>query len=317
MSRTKTILLIFVALILLILAGPKAETSLTWEEVQIPVDVDAWLASGEEERGNVEPGKEKAVIWADSVGVRTPLSVVYLHGFSASRVEAAPYPDSVATALGANLFYTRLAGHGRDGDDFGASTAEEWYQSAVEAIRVAEAIGDSVIVIGLSTGATLAAAAALDPELSRRWKAQVWISPNFTIHDPRSEMLLWPWGHVLLHLIQGDTYAWEPQNALHAQIGTTEYPSRVLLEVSSLTDAVRELPFGEIQIPTLLIYSKEDTVVDPGATERLFGALEVRKDSVVVRRALDRNMHVLVGDALGPENTLPLARRTVDWLNAF
>jgi hypothetical protein len=38
---------------------------------------------------------------------------------------------------------------------------------------------------------------------------------------------------------------------------------------------------------------------------------------VVVRRALDRNMHVLVGDALGPENTIPFARRTVDWLNAF
>lgn len=317
MSRFRIFLLLVLVLVLLILSGPRAETDLAWEEVSVPADVDAWLAEKEAALSDVQPGKEKKIIWADSVGTRTPLSVVYLHGFSASRVEAAPYPDSVATALGANLFYTRLAGHGRDGDDFGASTAEEWYQSAAEAIRVAEAIGDSVIVIGLSTGATLAAAAALDPELSRRWKAQVWISPNFTIHDPRSEMLLWPWGHVLLRLIQGDTYAWEPQNALHAQIGTTEYPSRVLLEVSSLTDAVRELPFGDIRVPTLLIYSKEDTVVDPGATERLFGELGAMKDSVVVRRALDRNMHVLVGDALGPENTVPFARRTVDWLDAF
>ena len=317
MSRTRTVLLIFVALLLLILAGPRAETALVWTDVAVPAEVDAWLATKEAERGNVEPGKEKGIVWADSVGVRTPLSVVYLHGFSASRVEAAPYPDSVAAALGANLFYTRLAGHGRDGDAFGASTAEDWYQSTVEAIRVAEAVGDSIVVIGLSTGATLAAAASLEPELSRRWKAQIWISPNFTIHDPRSEMLLWPWGHVLLRLIQGETYAWEPQNERHARIGNTEYPSRVLLEVSSLTDAVRELPFGDISVPTFLMYSKDDTVVDAGATERLYGDITAPKDSVLVRRALDRNMHVLVGDALGPENTLPLARRTTDWLNTF
>ena len=137
------------------------------------------------------------------------------------------------------------------------------------------------------------------------------------VHDPRSEVVLWPWGHVLLRLMAGETYSWEPQNDLHAQIGNTSYDSRVLLEVVSLTEAVRALPFDEIRTPTFMMYSKEDTVVDPEATERLYGDITAPKDSVVVRRALDRNMHVLVGDALGPENTLPLARRTTDWLNTF
>jgi len=317
MSRTWTALLILIALVLLALAGPRAETHLAWEEVAVPDDVTTWLADSEAALGDVASGKEKGVIWADSAGRRTSVSVVYLHGFSASRVEAFPYPDSVAAALGANLFYSRLAGHGRDNEDFGRSTADEWYQSAVEAIRIGEAIGDSLIVIGLSTGATLAAAASLEPELSRRWKAQIWISPNLTVHDPRSEVILWPWGSVLLRLMAGETYSWEPQNELHAQIGNTSYDSRVLLEVVSLTDAVRSLPFEEIRTPTLVFYSGSDTVVNPEATERLFADITAPKDSVVVRRALDRNMHVLVGDALGPENTVPFARRTVAFVKAL
>lgn len=317
MSRTWTALLILIALILLVLAGPKAGTDLSWSEVNIPQDVSTWLAEREASLGDVVSGKQKEIFWADSSGIRTPVSVVYLHGFSASRLEAAPFPDSIASALDANLYYSRLAGHGRDNEDFGASTAEEWYQSAVEAIRVGEAIGDSVIVIGLSTGATLAAAAALDSELSRRWKAQIWISPNLTVYDPRSEMLLWPWGSTLLRMVQGDTYSWEPQNEKHAAIGNTEYASRVLLEVVSLTDTVRDLPFEEIETPTLVIYSKNDIVVDSEATEALYSNISARKDSIVVRRALDRNMHVIVGDALGPENTIPLARRTIDWLSGL
>lgn len=317
MSRTWTALLIVIALFLLVIAGPKAETDLEWTDVAVPEDVDRWLEENEASLGNVQPAKEKAVIWAKTEGERTPFSVVYLHGFSASRLEAAPYPDSLAAALGANLHYSRLAGHGRDSAAMGASTAAEWYQSAVEAIRVGEAIGDSLIIVGLSTGGTLAAAAALDPDLNRRWKAQVWISPNFAVADSRSDMLLWPWGHVLLRLVQGDTYSWEPQNEKHAAIGNTEYDSRVLIEVVSLADAVQEMPFEDIETPTLLIYSKDDLVVDPEVTEELYARMTSRRDSIVVRRALDHNMHVIVGDALGPENTIPLARRTEEWLKSL
>ncbi|MDD4273595.1 MAG: hypothetical protein PHG14_07705 [Desulfobacter postgatei] len=38
---------------------------------------------------------------------------VYIHGFSATRKETAPLSDLVAKTLNANLFYTRLSGHGR------------------------------------------------------------------------------------------------------------------------------------------------------------------------------------------------------------
>jgi hypothetical protein len=36
------------------------------------------------------PGAEKKIIWAGEAAQKTPLSIVYLHGFSATRQERAP-----------------------------------------------------------------------------------------------------------------------------------------------------------------------------------------------------------------------------------
>jgi len=317
MSRSRTLLLIFIALILLFFAGPRAHVDLSWDDIQVGQPIDEWLDAQEAIFDDLRPGVQKEVIWADSSKARTPLSIVYLHGFSASRLEAVPYPDSIAKALGANLFYTRFAGHGRDGQALGESTVHDWVQSTAEAIKVGEAIGEKVVVIGLSTGATFAAVASLDEELSRNMAAQIWISPNFAVADPRSSMLLWPWGTSILHAIQGETYSWTPQNEKHAALGTHEYPSDVLIEVVGIANAVQDMDFGRITAPTMLIYSPTDQVVDPETTERLYDRLGTHlKDSVMVRSSLDQNNHVLVGDALGPENTISIARRTIQWLSA-
>ena len=321
-SRTstafRTSLLILSALLILVWAGPRADADLSWSDVTPLEPLDAWLAGQEAGFDTIRPGTAKGIVWADSVGKKTPLSVIYLHGFSASRLEAYPYPDSVAKALGANLLYTRLAGHGQDGEALGASTAHEWMQSVVEAIRVSEAIGDSLVVIGLSTGAPLAAVASADSALSRHWKAQVWISPYFKLQDSRSDLVLGPWGRVLLRILAGEERSWSPQNELHAALGTHTYPSRVLLELVAMVREIRELDMSGVTVPTLMVYSPDDKVVRPDwALEKLETLGAAVTDTMVVRRATDLNMHVIVGDALGPENTLPVARRTVDWLRGL
>jgi esterase/lipase len=55
-------------------------------------------------------------VWANPDKTKTPCAIVYLHGFSATRQETAPLSDLVAAQLGAYLYYTRLAGHGRGGE---------------------------------------------------------------------------------------------------------------------------------------------------------------------------------------------------------
>ena len=319
MSTVRTSFLVLAVLVMLFIAGPRIQTSTDWTEIaDLPAieELDGWLSEQESRVDNLQQAKQKRVVWAGASGEKTTFSVVYLHGFSASNLETAPYPDSVAAALGANLFYTRIAGHGRNGDALGRSTAEDWIASTVEAIRIGELIGDRIILIGTSTGATLAAWAATESDLARNAEAQVWISPNFAPANPKSRMLLWPWGRVLLKLIQGDTYSWEAQNEQHAAIGEQSYGSEALLHVMGLVETVSHLSFDTIHTPVLMVYSPTDTVIDQDVSIDLWNDLgSARKDSMVVLRARDANNHVLVGDAMGPENTIPVLRRTLEFLN--
>jgi len=315
MSRTRTSLLILLALILLALAGPRVSVDDSWDEVTPGEDLSAWIADGEAAYSDIRPEAEKRIVWADSAGIKSDIVVVYIHGFSASRKETAPFADSIAAALHANLFLTRVAGHGRTGDALGGSTAHEWMQSTVEAIRVAEMLGNKIVLIATSNGAALTLWAMMQSELSRNVSAQILISPNIAPADPSSKLLLWPWGRTILRVVQGDTYSWEPRNDLQRDYATYEYPSQVLLELMGFVDLVQDLEFESLNLPTLMIYSPDDQVVDITRSVDMFERLgSASKDSVIVRHALDPSSHVLVGDAMGPENTEWVSERTLAFM---
>jgi hypothetical protein len=82
---------------------------------QLPDDIETWLARSEQQVASqyaLIPETEKRVVWYQQPGMRTDYAVVNLHGFSATRQETAPLAERVAAQLGANLFETRLSGHG-------------------------------------------------------------------------------------------------------------------------------------------------------------------------------------------------------------
>ena len=77
-------------------------------------DVDSYLSRSEAGTPGVKPGQAKTIIWNHPAArSKTPMSLVYIHGFSASRKDIAPVVESIAGTLGANAFLTRLAAHGR------------------------------------------------------------------------------------------------------------------------------------------------------------------------------------------------------------
>ena len=62
-------------------------------------DPEAYLAREEAAVPDIRDGLEKEIIWANPmVHARTPLAIVYIHGFSASKGEVRPLPDKVADA---------------------------------------------------------------------------------------------------------------------------------------------------------------------------------------------------------------------------
>ncbi len=302
------------ALVIIFFAGPRVEIKTELDPVDLPADLDRYLGEAEAAFDDIVPGTEKTIHWAGEVGVRTPLSVVYLHGFSATRQETAPLSERVAESLGANVFYTRFTGHGRDGAAMLDGSVNAWLNDAHEALRIGQRLGERVVVIGVSTGGTIATwlAAQLSTE---QVAAYVLISPNFAPADSRTGLLLWPWGGHIAELLIGPEQSWEPSNARHGQYWTHRHPTRALLPMAGMVSLVNSLDLSLIDAPVLVVYSPEDRVVNAAATETAFAALgSSRKHLAAYTDADDLDQHVLAGDILSPGSTEAIATMIVDFV---
>ena len=193
----------------------------------------------------------------------------------------------------------------------------DWMADVAEAFAVAERLGERVVLMGTSTGASLALWAATRPEWRERLDALVLISPNLGPRDPRARMLLWPWGGTLLRVVQGRERVWEPANAEQARHWTTRYPSRALLPMMALVAHVEDLPLEAVHTPTWMAYSAHDQVIAPEAALAAFERLgSQRKTTVLVRDSDDAAQHVLAGDILSPSTTARLSDEIVTFVEA-
>jgi alpha-beta hydrolase superfamily lysophospholipase len=286
----------------LVVFGPRVAVNEEIQTVDVPADVDAWLAQNEARVPDIRPGDHKAVVWADSSGARTSASLVYLHGFSADRHELDPVPRMLAEALGANLFYTRLSGHGRDGAALGAVDTQAWLQDMAEAVAVGRRLGDRVILLGTSTGASLAMWAAAHAELNESIAALLLVSPNFHPRDRTSRLLLWPWGRQISRVVAGRERCFDPANEAQERHWTTCYPTDALLSLMGLVERVRTMDLAAVTAPALLVYSVDDAVVDPWAIEKGYERLgSAIKQMTPFHQSADPYQHILAGDIMSPE----------------
>lgn len=281
--------------------------------------LDAWLEARERATGDVRPGAEAGVVWHGGERRRTSLSLVYLHGFSASRMETHPLSERVAQALGANLFHSRLSGHGRTPEAMGEARVEHWHEDAERALAIGRRIGERVVLVGTSTGGTLATllAAGADPALA----AMVLLAPNFGPVDPRAGLLAWPGARLWVPWIVGRQRVVEPENEGHRQHWTTTYPSTALIPMMQLVRQVRRAPLERIRIPVLAFWCDADEVVDarrtPPTLARMTGA-RVESERVPAEDAGVPNpsRHLIAGDIFAPEATGPLAGRMLEFLRS-
>ncbi|WP_455271382.1 alpha/beta hydrolase [Rhizobium herbae] len=276
--------------------------------------IEACLAASESAFPDIRPGLTKQVVWADPAAKsRTRLAIVYIHGFSASKGEVRPLPDLVAKALGANLFYTRLAGHGRNGDAMAEASVADWQEDMREALDIAALLGDSTLIIATSTGATLATWALSQPALATRVKGAVFLAPNFRIKGRGAFLLTAPLARLSARLLLGRSRSFVPMNVLHAAYWTTEYPVASLLPVASLVAQVRALPFERIGTSTLFIQSPGDQVVDARQTSAVAARWGGPASTLDPGEIGDPYGHVVAGDALSPTTTRRIAEEIINW----
>jgi len=307
--------IVLAVLIAAFLLGPRTKIDLQLKPVNLPADLDQYLAESEAKYPDIIPGAEKTIVWANAEKAKTPLSIIYLHGYSATRQETVPLSDELAAELGANLFYTRLSGHGRGSAAMAEPTVNDWLNDTMEAFEIGKRLGEKVIVIGVSTGGPLAAWLAEQPNTDEAL-AYILMSPNFAPRDSNAEILTLPWAKQFSPLILGDTYSWEPQNEGHAQYWTHSYPSTALPTMMGLVKFVRESDLESIEKPTLVIYSPNDQVINSEEVERRFAQIgSETKELQPIEDTGNPENHVLAGDILAPKNTEVVKNLILDFIS--
>jgi len=301
--------------------GPYEQVSLmpTVQETDIGADVDAYFAAQEARFDGITPGTQKRVIWHAARGEKTPLVLVYVHGFSATSEEIRPVPDRVAEALGANLVYTRLQGHGRDGAALVEAMAQDWINDLAEALHVARRIGDEVVVMGTSTGGTVMAGLADNSQVMEDVKGMIFVSPNFGIKAPAAKLLTWPAARYWVPVVAGADRSFEPANEAHGKYWTHAYPTVAVMQMAALVKEVFEKDHGQALVPALFWFSEGDQVVEAARTQDVASrwghdaTVQIQQPSA----GSDPQEHVIAGDIRSPAENEHTVEAFVKFINGL
>lgn len=234
------------------------------------------LIAQQEAKHTLKLGNEAEIIWNDSTKSKTPYAIVYLHGFSASKMEGDPVHKKFARDFGCNLFLARLSDHGIDTtESLQLFTADRVWESAKEALAIGEKLGDRIILMGTSTGGTLAL--KLAAEYPDDVHALINLSPNIQLNDGAAFLLNNPWGLYIARTVMNGKYMVTDATEEQAHYWNKEYRLEALTQLQELLESTMTTEtFVRITQPTLtLYYYKDEQQQDP--TVKVSAILEMHE----------------------------------------
>jgi esterase/lipase len=243
-----------------------------------PQQLEMYVAE-QEKKHQIKPDNQARIVWYnDSLKNTTEYALVYLHGFSASQEEGNPVHRNLAKAFGCNLYLARLAEHGIDTSDALLNyTAEGLWQTAKEAYAIGKKLGKKVILMGTSTGGTVALQlAAAFPEIA----GIILYSPNIAINDPNAWLLNNPWGLQIARLVKGSNFNTAGQDdSTYKKYWNHTYRLEATVQLQELLETTM-LPatFGAVRQPVLALYyfkdeNNQDKVVKVSAIQKMMQEL--------------------------------------------
>lgn len=236
-----------------------------------------------EAKHTLKKDNEAEIVWADSVTKKkTAYAIVYLHGFSASKMEGAPTHLNIAKQFGCNLYLARLSQHGIDtADALINMTADNLWETAKQAYAIGKQLGEKVILMGTSTGGTLALQlAATYPDIA----GLILYSPNIAVNDPNAWLLNNPWGLQVARLVKGSNYNTIPADSTYKKYWNTKYRLEALTNLEELLETkMTTSTFQQIKQPVLALYfykdeQHQDPVVKVSAIKKMLEELGTSKD---------------------------------------
>jgi esterase/lipase len=264
MRKLKWPLLILVILVIAYLLGPSPATPKYNTAMPAVPAAPAALESHVQQRDavhNIKPDNEARIVWAnDSLKNMTEYALVYLHGFTASQEEGNPVHRSLAKKFGCNLYLSRLAEHGIDTTEPMVNlTSDNYWASAQEALAIGKQLGKKVILIGTSTGGTLALKLAAEyPDIY----ALMLMSPNIAINDGTAWILNNPWGLQIARMVKKSNYLdSEDKREAYRKYWTYHYRIEAAVNLEELVETtMKKATFEKVKQPALVLYYYKDEV---------------------------------------------------------
>jgi esterase/lipase len=264
--------------------GPKpSKPGFNTPEISLPqslTDLESQINESEQSVKGLKPDNEARIIWADTAKKeKTKIAFLYLHGFSASQAEGDPVHKDLARRYNANLYLSRLSEHGIDrGDSTLISlNADEYMASAEKALKIAEKLGNEVVVIGTSTGGAMTLfLASRHPEI----KAIVLYSPCVKLYDATAVILNKHWGLQIARLFTGGPItSFESEGNEHSNYWQLNYRIEALVALQNLiSNTMKPEVFSKIKCPVFMGYyykneAEQDNTVSVPAMLEMFEEL--------------------------------------------
>jgi pimeloyl-ACP methyl ester carboxylesterase len=319
----KILAILTATLIVIYALGPHPATPVYEKDLpQVPAaanELQAYVQHNEAMH-KLKPDNEARIVWYnDSVKEKTPYSIVYLHGFSASQEEGRPIHTNIAKEFGCNLYLSRLAEHGIDTTDpMIRLTPAGYWKSAEQALAIGKQLGNKVILMGTSTGGTnaLQLAAAFPDDVA----ALVLLSPNIAIFNDKAWLLNNPWGLQIAKAVTGGGYMIsEDTRPIYRQYWYWKYPVEATTQLEEyLETTMTKETFRAVKQPLLLLYYykddiHQDSVVSVPAMLKMYDALGTPSDQKMKQAIPNAGNHV-IGSYIRSKDLLSVQRAVEGFL---
>lgn len=228
-----------------------------------PADLERYV-SDQESGHKLKTDNDARIVWFDSTRGKTEYAVVYLHGFSASRMEGDPVHRRFAKEFGCNLYLSRLSDHGIDTTEaLLFYTPDRVWESAKQALAIGKQLGEKIIIMSTSTGGTLAL--KLAAEYPNDVFALINLSPNIALRHGAAFITNDPWGLQISRMVMGGDYNVTDASEEESKYWNKKYRLEAVGQMQELLETtMTNKTFQKITQPSLtLYYYKSETEQDP------------------------------------------------------
>ncbi len=264
--------------------------------------LDAFIRA-QESQFDLKEGTQAQIIWNGKKEYKkTEYSLVYLHGFRASHPEGNPVHKRIAESFGYNLFLSRMDEHGVKAKyPLLNLTEEKMLHSAQFAFEIGKRLGEKVILMGTSTGASLALYLASKPAFKPYISSLILYSPLIRFYGINNQLLTNSIGRTILKRIPGNKFLITSKESTFAEdkIWNKRYAMAGAIALGRFVEhQMKESLFNKVTHPAFIGYyyknkREQDKVVSVRAIKKMIPNFGTRTKLLKICNFPDAQTHVI------------------------